>query len=400
MLYPQTEKQRKFVSLATELSVHWSKRAAKYDQAGSFPYENYAEARTAQLPSLIIPEEYGGWGASLLDSVMTIEALAIGDGSTALGLTMHIQTMGAVAENRNWPSELFAYICHEAVTKGALVNSVATEPELGSPSRGGLPKTTATPLYQSDSSQPTAWLLNGHKTWATMFPALDYMIIPAALQDNSNAVARFVVATDRADGGQIEIIDNFDVLGMRATASHDILLKDVRVPNGNMISRSNSAAPTRGGCVNSWFMLGLSAVYLGVAIAAHRAAIAYAKERIPTALGKPIAEVEGVQRRLGEAELLLRQARVLLYQAADMWSHYPDQRQEMTASIATAKYTATNNAIAAVDHCMRVAGGASMMKALPLERYYRDVRGGLSHPMNDDLALVTLGKLAIEQLRE
>jgi alkylation response protein AidB-like acyl-CoA dehydrogenase len=44
---------------------------------------------------------------------------------------------------------------------------------------------------------------------------------------------------------------------------------------------------------------------------------------------------------------------------------------------------------------MRVAGGASMTKTLPLERYYRDVRGGLSHPMNDDQILTTLGQLAI-----
>jgi alkylation response protein AidB-like acyl-CoA dehydrogenase len=46
---------------------------------------------------------------------------------------------------------------------------------------------------------------------------------------------------------------------------------------------------------------------------------------------------------------------------------------------------------------MRVAGGASMTKQLPLERYYRDVRGGLSHPMNDDQALVLFGQLAIRQ---
>ena len=46
---------------------------------------------------------------------------------------------------------------------------------------------------------------------------------------------------------------------------------------------------------------------------------------------------------------------------------------------------------------MRVAGGASMTRALPLERYYRDVRAGLSHPVGDDEAYGQFGRLVLEQ---
>ena len=60
--------------------------------------------------------------------------------------------------------------------------------------------------------------------------------------------------------------------------------------------------------------------------------------------------------------------------------------------------TATNAAIQIVDHAMRAVGGASITKALPLERYYRDVRAGLSHPPNDDSALVTLGRVALQRI--
>jgi alkylation response protein AidB-like acyl-CoA dehydrogenase len=402
MLYPRTEKQEKLIALAQELAAKFDARAAEHDRNGTFPLENYVDAKAAGLPSLIIPAEYGGWEANLLDTVMTVEQLAVGDGSTALCLTMHFQTLGATVENRSWPPELFERICREAVEQSVLVNSVATEPKLGSPSRGGLPQTTAKPLYEDNGAggTPTAWRINGHKSWATMFPALDYMIIPATLQDGTDEVARFLVPTALPHGGRIEAMGTFDAMGMRSTASHDIILDDVKVPHANMVSRSDSAAPRKRGSVNPWFMLCLSAVYVGVALAAHRTAVQYAKERVPTALGKPIAEVEGIQRRLGHAELLLRQARVLTFQAAEMWDQFPEHRGDMTATIATAKYTATNNAIAAVDECMRVAGGASMMKSLPLERYYRDVRGGLNHPMNDDLALITLGKLAIERVEE
>jgi alkylation response protein AidB-like acyl-CoA dehydrogenase len=132
-----------------------------------------------------------------------------------------------------------------------------------------------------------------------------------------------------------------------------------------------------------------------VAAAALQSAVRFAQTRVPPSLGKPLAQLENVQRRLGEAELLLHQARTQLYHAAELWDRFPDQRGATGELVLVAKYTATNNALAAVDHCMRVAGGASMTKALPLERYYRDVRGGVGHPMHDDQILTTLGKAAI-----
>jgi alkylation response protein AidB-like acyl-CoA dehydrogenase len=134
---------------------------------------------------------------------------------------------------------------------------------------------------------------------------------------------------------------------------------------------------------------------MGVASAALQCAVSYAQDRVPPSLGRPIATLENIQRRLGEAELLLHQARMQLYYTADLWDRYPDRRVDLSELVLVAKYTATNNAVTVVDHCMRVAGGISMSKTLPLERYYRDVRGGIGHPVQDDQLLVILGKAAI-----
>jgi alkylation response protein AidB-like acyl-CoA dehydrogenase len=396
MYYPRTERQLRFIAIAQELADVFAERAAEYDRTAAFPYENYADIRAAGLPALVVPEEYGGWGAGLLETILTMETLAIGDGSTALNVTMHMQTLGEAAETGSWPPALFAQVCHAAVERGALINSIATEPELGSPSRGGKPKTTATPIYEG--GRPVEWLLNGRKTFGSMSPALDYMLIPAALQDGSDEVARFLVEP----GPGLEIVETWDAMGMRTTGSHDIALRDVRVPHEHILSRGamdKAASKTKQGSkTNAWFMLGVSAVYVGVALAALQTASQYARERVPTALGKPIAELESIQRRLGQAELLLHQARTHLYHGAELWERHPDERVQLSPLIMAAKVTATNNAVEAVDHCMRVAGGVSMMKTLPLERYYRDVRGGLSHPVNDDQALVLLGQQAIRQM--
>ncbi len=387
MLTPQTERQAKFVAVAQELAPRFAERAAIHDRDGSFPHENFAEIRAAGLPSLIIPESRGGWGAGLLDTVMTIEALAQGDGSTALSLTMHMQTMGSVFEKETWPEPLLADICRAIVQEGALINACATEPELGSPSRGGKPKTTATP--EGDDM----WRISGRKNFASMSPTLDYYIIPAALQDGSDMVARFVVP----NSDQIEIVETWDALGMRATGSHDIVLHDVVVPAANIMARSDSSAPTKGQSVNAWFLLTVSAVYLGVAEAALQSAAGYANQRVPTALGRPIATLANIQRQLGQAALAIHQAQVLLYSAASQWDTLPEQRLTLGSAVIAAKVTATNHAIDAVDHCLRAVGGAGMTKHLPLERYYRDVRAGLLHPVNDEQALIQFGQAALAQ---
>ncbi len=395
MFYPYTERQARFIAIAQDLAEKFAQRAAEHDRAGTFPFENYADVRDVGLPALIVPEQYGGWGAGLLETVMTMGALAVGDGSTALNVTMHMQTLGGAVEAQSWPEDLLEKVCRDAVTHGKLINSIATEPELGSPSRGGKPKTRAKPIYAA-GEQPVAWVINGRKNFASMVPTLDYMIIPAVLDDSSEDVARFLVPSSDA----IEIIETWDAMGMRTTGSHDIVLHDVRVPHDYMIGRGSTDKPHQKSKPNAnpWFALGVSAVYVGVAFAALQAAARYAQERTPTALGKPIAELEGIQRRLGQAELLIHQANTHLYAAAELWERHPNQRVALSPTIIAAKYTATNNAIAAVDHAMRVVGGSSMTKHLPLERYYRDVRGGLSHPMNDDQALILFGKVALSEV--
>lgn len=395
MVYPRTPRQERFVALANELAPKFAARAAVHDREGSFPFENFTDIRAAGLPALVIPADYGGWGANLLETSMTIEALAVGDGSTALSLTMHMQTIGSALETGNWPPALLARICRDTVENGALINACATEPELGSPSRGGKPKTIARPVSDSGSTVAAeAWIISGRKNFASMSPVLDYIIIPATLQDGSEDVARFVVPRN----DNIEIIETWDALGMRATGSHDIVLHDVRVSAANMFARANTAKPTAREKANAWFLLLVSAAYLGVAEAARNTATRFAHERVPTALGRPIATLENIQRRLGQAELLIHQARVQLYHAAELWDRHPDKRVELGPTVIAAKVAATNNAITAVDECMRVVGGASMTRALPLERYYRDVRGGLSHPVNDDQAAVMFGQMALREV--
>ncbi len=379
--------QQEIVALAADLAQRFAERAARHDSEGSFPYENFDDLRASGYPALTVPAELGGWGAGLRAAVEAQEILAAGDGSTALAMTMHVQTIGAAASGEKWERDLFAELCQSVVERGALVNSCATEPELGSPRHGGKPATTA----RRDGD---GWLITGRKTFASMSPVLDYFIIPATLAD-TDTVARFLMP--RQPGIVIE--DTWDSMGMRSTGSNDLVLTDARVSDHDKISQSPVSAPDPNRAVqNAWFALTVSAVYLGVAAAAQKVALEFAHTRTPTALGKPIATLESIQRRIGESELALHSARSILYHTAETWDAQPAARAEMGEALIIAKLTATNAAIAVVDHAMRVVGGASMTHQLPLERYYRDVRAGLYHPPSDDSAIPLLGRLALQRI--
>jgi alkylation response protein AidB-like acyl-CoA dehydrogenase len=373
-------------AIVTELSHKIAERAAQYDAEGNFAAENFEDIKASGYPSLSVPAEFGGWGAGLRDSVMAQEILGMGDGSTALAIAMHVWTIGWAAQAEKWPPELFRRLCEEVVANGALVNTCATEPELGSPAHGGRPTTNA---YHDG----TAWVINGRKSFASMAPILDYFVIPAAIQ-GTDSVGRFLVPR----GPGITVEPNWDVIGMRSTGSNDITLQDVHVPDLFLIDQFVPQAPDRDKAVqNAWFVLTISAVYLGIATAAHQFALKFAQQRIPTALGKPIASLESIQRRLGKAEYKLQLARSILYYTAEQWDSSPEKREEMGDAIVVAKLTVSNHAIDIVNAAMRVVGGTSLSRKLPLERYYREVFAGLFHPLSDDSALPLLGRVALQR---
>src|SRR5512143_2418349 len=93
-----TEREQRFIDLAAELADDFAPRAARHDEEGSFPHENYARLKETGYTVLTIPEELGGLGASLLERIKAQERLAQGDGATALAINMHFNTMGLLID--------------------------------------------------------------------------------------------------------------------------------------------------------------------------------------------------------------------------------------------------------------------------------------------------------------
>ncbi len=375
------------LTTAQELAAQFAPRAAEHDRSGEFPHANIDALRAAGYLALTVPKALGGAGASLLETVLCQEALGRGDGPTALVVDMPLHIIGGIAESNAWPADAFARVCQAVVAEGALINSAASEREMGSPSRGG---TFATVARQT----PSGWRISGRKIYTSGAPALTHALISAALDTGAGPGSTSGVFLVRTDLDGVHVEPTWQGTGMRAARNDDLVLNDVLVaPDDLLLRREPNAPDPTQGSGSTWFQLTIAGLYLGIAEAALAATVEFARNRRPTALGgQAISELESIQRQLGEIEARLLQARALVYQIAQAWDAQPGQRGMLKPYVAHAKANATSQAVDVVERCMVVVGGASMQPDLPLERLSRDVRAGLFHPPTLDASLVGLGR--------
>ncbi|MCC7023308.1 MAG: acyl-CoA/acyl-ACP dehydrogenase [Thermomicrobiales bacterium] len=383
MDYPKTPRQAEFIALAEALAGPIAGRADEVDRSGRFPIENFRELHEAGFLGLTIPERFGGLGADPLEYALAIERIARACGSTALAANMHLSLMGKLGETGVWPEETYARVARDIVGRGALLNSANSEPEMGSPSRGGLPTTTAT-------RTPTGWVINGRKRWTSLASALSYMLVLATIVDEGAPRRGNFLAPAETPG--IAVLNTWDNLGMRGTGSDDVVFTNVELPLDALVQIDGSAVPGDG---NGWAAFGGAAVFLGIAQAARDEAVRFAQTRRPNGMAGPIAELQTIQHRIARIELDLLQARTLLYATAEWWLAHPEERGERAWRLVAAKNTVTNAAIRVTDEALRVSGSAGLAAASPLQRYFRDARTSIGQPPIEDIALTTIGKAAL-----
>ncbi len=168
------------ITMAKKLAQQFATRADEADVNGALPAEDIQDLQESGYLILSVPRDYGGFGLSLRDCLAAHLELAQGSGSTAMVAGMQIHLFGHQNECHSWPAVAFELLCQMAVG-GGLFNIVASEPALGSPSRGGLPLTEA--LHTKEG-----WLLNGHKTWITGGRHLTHMLVTCRIEDDQARV--------------------------------------------------------------------------------------------------------------------------------------------------------------------------------------------------------------------
>jgi len=379
-----TDRRAAILDLADGLAGPIAARAEGVDRGNRFPYENFRDLHRAGYLALTIPERFGGLGATPLEFALAQERLARACGSTALTVGMHLSLLGRLGDAGIWPDEIYGRVARDTIENGALINAINSEPEMGSPSRGALPSTVATRTAEG-------WRVRGRKSWASLSPALTWMFSLVAVVDGDAPPRRGNLLIPANLGG-IRIEETWDNLGMRGTASNDVVFDDVLVPLDHLLPAEPPGMPA---VANPWFMFPGAAVYLGIAQAARDEAVEYARTRVPNGMDGPIAGLQTIQHRVAEIELELLKARTLLYAVAERWEAEPERRGELLWQLPAAKWVVTDAALTVTDLALRVVGSASLNMHHPLQRHFRDARTALGHPPMQDAVLTLVGRTAL-----
>ncbi|WP_083711367.1 acyl-CoA dehydrogenase family protein [Domibacillus epiphyticus] len=356
----------------------FQKREPALDQLNSFPFENIEDLKKIGYTKAMLTEN---GGMSLIEYVQCQETIAKGCGATALSIGWHTGLLMEFVEHGHWNPDVEEFL-REEIQKGKLINAAASERNAGSPLRGAAFKTTAV----LDGKE---YIVNGEKTFTSAAPVLDYIFVSATIQGSEESAVFLVPA---ANAG-VTIRETWDSVAMRGTASHDLLLENVRIPEHYIVEKLDQGAKLR----RKGSLLHIPACYIGIAGAARDYAIQFAADYTPASLDQPIGTLPVTEQLIGEMDMKLMAARQFLYRTAELYDREPDV--SIKTQMAASKSFVTNTAIEVTDMAMRIVGARSLSEKNPLHRYWQHVRAGLHNPPMDDIAYRIIAQEAISLAR-
>ncbi len=372
---------QKWVDIAESLGREkFAPRAKTIDEEARFPAENYHDLADAGLLALMVPKEFGGVGADSLTYVTVLSKIAKGCASTGLTFNMHsavVDFLGQIASK-----EQMARYFSEVVDQGAIFASITSEP--GSSFRDKLAVRTS--IREENGN----YRIHGKKHFCSLSTGAAYYFTWSYLhgaESLGEGLLNVMIPSNRED---IEIIDDWNTIGMRGTASNSLMFHDVLVKQEELIGEPGSIL----GKDMSMWSLGYTAVYIGIAEAAYEFTVDYVK-KAKSGLGVPLEELDRTQRQIGEMAMLLENARRAAEKLGALRGNLG--KMELTFILNQAKFLATEAAKELAEQGIRLCGGRGLQRALPLERHLRDAVAGLVMPPANDRCLETIGQIALDR---
>ncbi|HWQ00705.1 MAG TPA: acyl-CoA dehydrogenase family protein [Gaiellaceae bacterium] len=380
---PLTPRQREILELSGRLADLFAERATEHDRENTFPLANYDDLRESGYLVLTVPEELGGRGATLGELVLAQERLAMGCGSTALAVNMHVSPIGQWSSIWRDTGDPRLEELLRGVAEGKVVWASLTA-EAGVQNNFMDASTTATKV-------DGGFRVTGRKIFCTNSVVATHFSFTARYDDENGPRVGLFRGSKEWDG--FTFVETWDTLGMRGTQSNDLVIEDAFVPEESLVHSLpvGHLDPTVLKAVFCWGMPTFGAVYLGIAAGAmewvRRSVLERGREQDPL-----------VQVSFAQMEVLLETARAVLYrhcQEVETGAFLSLGVQEGFARAGLAKVVATNNAVEIMRHVVDVAGGAAFMRRFPLERMWRDVQAGPIMPYNNHQALQLFGATAL-----
>jgi len=329
---------------------------AEMDEKEIFPWEIIKEIAKSDLFRIFIPEEYEGMGTGIFEVCLATEELSRGDLSVAtsyaasgLGL-IPILVAGNEEQKKKYLPQL--------ASGEKLAAFGLTEAEAGSDA--GSIRTTA-------SKDGDFYILNGTKQWITNGGEADIYTIFAMTNPGKGVRGASAIIVEKGTSG-FEFGKKEDKLGIRASATRELIFTDCRVPKENILGSEGMGFIIAMRTFNqSRPAVGAQAV--GVAQAALEEALNYSKVR--KQFGTPISSFQAIQHMLADMATNIEAARALVYHAAKVI----DSGEKNVARLSSmSKIFASDMAMKVTNDAIQIFGGYGFMKEYPVEKMMRDAK--------------------------
>jgi alkylation response protein AidB-like acyl-CoA dehydrogenase len=376
-----TAKQKRLRDRCLELAADFATRSSDHDRDASHPTENYDRLRKEGFLHLTVPEALGGSGFDFLSHTIAYEALGRGCPSTALAFNMHASVVMPLLESEEVAPETKLRLTELVVRQATMISGNFSEP--GTTSLVG-----GRPLNVRARRADGGYRINGRKMFASMIDAADYVLVQTYPDEATNPNATILLLIPRDAEGR-EVSATWDTLGMRATRSDSLTLRECWVPESAAMLITDDVRPFRMAHAN-WFWASYSAVYLGVAGAAYDELRKVVGDRRPDGFAQSLAWHPDVRRHIAELSVDLQAARLMTYHSAwlrDKEGPSPDA----TAAMFRAKYM-VGEATSRVTRVALTLGGAhGIFKGSRLEQLFRDGALAPIQPPQSDFCLWNVG---------
>jgi alkylation response protein AidB-like acyl-CoA dehydrogenase len=348
------EEQRQMLDTVTRVRKDVIEPNAKKWLDGTFPYENMEKLGEIGILGMSVPEEYGGIGASVLDTVLVLEEIAKGCYVTAMAVLGEVGTQCRILSHYG-SEELKQKYLPKLVEGKCILAICMTEPDCGTDL--GNMKTNCT--VKNDRV-----VLNGAKTLISRAEEADLFVIFTRVNGVPGTKGIGCVLVEKGTKG-LSADACYHTMGGEYLA--DVRFEDLEVPVENLALHEGSMRKLLGAfntqrCLNP-------AICLGMAEASLEESVRYMHDR--QAFGNPIGDFQGMRWKIASMMTEIEAGRSILYRAAATADPFPHPTLAAMAKIYVNEMT-----IRVCSEGVQVHGGYGFVDDFAVSRNYRGVRYG------------------------
>lgn len=327
----------------------------KFDHADEWPEEIVAQMTEMGLFGATISQQYGGLGLPAVTYAKIVALISshwmsiTGIFNSHLIMACAVERFGTEQQKAKWLPKF---------ASGEIRGGLAlTEPNAG---------TDLQAIRMVAERDGDDYVINGTKTWISN--GLNGSCFALLVKTDPNADPRYkgMSLMIAPKGKGFTVGKKFKKLGYNSIDSAELIFDNYRIPADHLIGgvEGQGFFQATGGLELG--RINVAARGVGVAEGALRLATEYAQLR--ETMGKPIADHQAIQLKLGEMVSRARAARLLTFDAAKTYDR--GERCDMEAGMA--KYFASEAAVSNSEEGMRIFGGYGYSKEYDIERLYRD----------------------------